>query len=198
MLHSATWTSLVGMAIIAAGIPCQPHSTAGQQRGTADDRDLSLLLLPLLAFLLPPALLVENVGGFFRNTTLLATLRAGAASLGYLFDTTLVDCSIFLPQESLRGCILFVRTDLCPQLPPSPFLSPPRLPRPPTIQTRHVTYPESTAASLEARNFMLTTEEINIYSPFQRNASWPPRCVRLPVHCTPTIMTTYGTAHHSQ
>ena len=111
------------------------------------------------------------MSGFFRNTALLTLLRSGAAKLGYLFATTMVDCSPFLPQERLRGCILFLRSDLCALLPTNPFLPPPSLPRPPSLQNRHVTFPETTAAALEARNFMLTTEGINIYSPFQRNAS---------------------------
>jgi DNA (cytosine-5)-methyltransferase 1 len=57
--------------VLLGGIPCQPHSVAGQQRGADDPRDLWPVTARLIRELRPGAVFLENVPGI----------------LGYYFDT---------------------------------------------------------------------------------------------------------------
>lgn len=56
--------------IIFGGIPCQPYSVAGQQRGDTDERDLWPAFRRVLGEVRPRVALLENVFGF-------ASLRGG-------------------------------------------------------------------------------------------------------------------------
>lgn len=67
--------------LVAAGIPCQPHSLAGLRRGTDDPRDLVSNLVDCVALCEPGAVFVENVVGF-RKAGLPALLH-GLAALGF-------------------------------------------------------------------------------------------------------------------
>ena len=53
--------------LVAAGIPCQPFSVAGKQRGLEDERWLWDDLLRILDETAAPALFLENVPGFVRH-----------------------------------------------------------------------------------------------------------------------------------
>lgn len=50
--------------ILVAGIPCQPYSPAGRQRGSSDRRDLSRVFCDIVAQVEPRFVLVENVPAF--------------------------------------------------------------------------------------------------------------------------------------
>lgn len=52
--------------VLAGGIPCQPWSVAGQQRGAADDRHLWPAMRRIIARQRPTWVVVENVSGFAR------------------------------------------------------------------------------------------------------------------------------------
>lgn len=65
------------------GIPCQPWSVAGQQRGQADERDLWPCVRELVGALRPRVLLLENVPGIIRRTDGLPRIAGDLASLGY-------------------------------------------------------------------------------------------------------------------
>jgi DNA (cytosine-5)-methyltransferase 1 len=47
--------------LLAGGIPCQPHSTAGQQRGAGDERDLWPQTARLIREIHPGSVFLENV-----------------------------------------------------------------------------------------------------------------------------------------
>ena len=143
---------LCGICIIAVGFPCQPHSSAGMQRHTDDERDLFLTLLDLLFFVQPEVLMLENVMGFF-NSSLVDVARHFAASIEYSRVTHLVNCASFLPQKRVRGCLMF-----CKNLSVSQALKfeLPRLDTP-TLQSRAVLAIESprVAAELASLNLSL-------------------------------------------
>ena len=55
----AEWAGKVDL--VAAGIPCTPHSNAGLRRGANDDRDLWPETRRILGVVTPPFVLIENV-----------------------------------------------------------------------------------------------------------------------------------------
>ncbi|TIN28597.1 MAG: DNA (cytosine-5-)-methyltransferase [Mesorhizobium sp.] len=50
--------------LVAGGVPCQPHSRAGNRKGKADDRDLFLEAVRIVEEVRPRAFFFENVSGF--------------------------------------------------------------------------------------------------------------------------------------
>jgi DNA (cytosine-5)-methyltransferase 1 len=60
------WSTVERVDLLAAGIPCQPHSYAGKGRGKDDDRDLVEAFIEAVRELRPSFVLLENVPGFKR------------------------------------------------------------------------------------------------------------------------------------
>ena len=55
---------ITGISILTAGIPCQPYSVAGNQKGSEDDRALWGEAFRLIREIQPTWVIIENVSGF--------------------------------------------------------------------------------------------------------------------------------------
>lgn len=53
--------------IVSAGFPCQPHSVAGQRKGTADERWIWPDIARIISECNPPVVFLENVAGLLRD-----------------------------------------------------------------------------------------------------------------------------------
>ncbi len=99
------WKDFYGhVDLLIAGIPCQPYSAAGKQRGAKDARDLSREVLRIVAEVAPRFLLIENVPQFatvdggkpFRVFT------DGLRDVGYTTGHRVIDASGFVAQRRKR------------------------------------------------------------------------------------------------
>lgn len=99
------WKDFYGhVDLLIAGIPCQPYSSAGKQRGANDTRDLSREVLRIVADVSPRFLLIENVPQFatvdggkpFRAFT------DGLRGAGYTTGHRVIDASGFVAQRRKR------------------------------------------------------------------------------------------------
>jgi site-specific DNA-cytosine methylase len=99
------WKDYYGhVDLLIAGIPCQPYSAAGKQRGAKDARDLSREVLRIVADVAPRFLLIENVPQFatvgggkpFRAFT------DGLHEAGYTTGHRVIDASSFVAQRRKR------------------------------------------------------------------------------------------------
>lgn len=73
------------LTLLAAGIPCQPHSLAGPRKGSADERDLKDILVEKVRGIRPRWVLVENVRGILSSDVgrYFGDLLRQMAELGY-------------------------------------------------------------------------------------------------------------------
>ncbi len=71
--------------VFAAGLPCQPYSTAGQRRGAEDNRHVWPAAFRLIERLRPRWLIIENVIGFVNLA--LGSVLSDLESIGYNFPT---------------------------------------------------------------------------------------------------------------
>ncbi|MFI3905390.1 DNA cytosine methyltransferase [Ochrobactrum sp. S1502_03] len=90
--------------LIIAGIPCQPYSAAGKQRGASDRRDLSIVVAKIIREVRPRFLVIENVPQFetvqggrpFRR--FITSIR----DAGYAVGHRVIDASNFVAQRRKR------------------------------------------------------------------------------------------------
>lgn len=68
--------------ILIGGLPCQPYSVAGKQKGKADNRDLLPESIRLARLLEPRLIFLENVSNLVRKPEFRA-LAGGMAEIGY-------------------------------------------------------------------------------------------------------------------
>jgi DNA (cytosine-5)-methyltransferase 1 len=78
-IKTVDWASLPPVELITAGFPCQPVSSAGQQKAHADDRWLWPHVLAAIRVLRPQEVVLENV----RN---LVSIQKGAVLAGILTE----------------------------------------------------------------------------------------------------------------
>lgn len=71
--------------LVAGGVPCQPFSTSGLQKGEQDERDLFRRAVEIVDEIQPRAFFFENVQGFGRSTFMAyrAELSAAFEAIGY-------------------------------------------------------------------------------------------------------------------
>lgn len=65
-IKAVDWSTVERVDVLAAGIPCQPHSFAGKGRGSDDERDLVGAFIEAVRALRPKLVILENVPGFKR------------------------------------------------------------------------------------------------------------------------------------
>lgn len=62
-LKTVDWNSVEPIDILTAGYPCQPFSTAGQRKGTEDERHIFPYIMEAIGHLRPKIIVLENVRG---------------------------------------------------------------------------------------------------------------------------------------
>ncbi|WP_415648168.1 DNA cytosine methyltransferase [Stackebrandtia soli] len=106
---------MVGVDLLAGGVPCPPFSIAGNQLGREDERDLFPEIVRLAQELKPRALMIENVRGLLGKkfdayrTEIVSNLK----KLGYEFcGWELFNAADFgVPQARLRSILVAMRPD---------------------------------------------------------------------------------------
>ena len=99
--------------LVCGGVPCQPWSVAGQQRGAEDDRDLWPAMASLIEKLRPKFVIGENVRGFVNEPLGLQRSLSDLESLGYQAVPFIVPaCAVDAPHRRDRVWIVAHRTGL--------------------------------------------------------------------------------------
>lgn len=62
-MKEVDWSNVEPVDILTAGYPCQPFSTAGQRKGSADERHLWPYIKEIISHLQPSRVILENVRG---------------------------------------------------------------------------------------------------------------------------------------
>ncbi|MEF2074199.1 DNA cytosine methyltransferase [Consotaella aegiceratis] len=97
-----------GVDVLAAGLPCQPYSSAGERRGAADARDLFERALEIIAEVRPRVVMIENVIAILhvthaeRRRVVLAALKG----LGYDIEWRIVRGRDFGMAQNRQRAIL--------------------------------------------------------------------------------------------
>lgn len=99
--------------ILIAGIPCQPYSVAGRQRGVEDRRDVTSDIVRIVGDVHPRYVVFENVAQYesLHGGKALDELRTGLVGSGYAIDHLVIDAAQVLPQRRKRLFILGCRGD---------------------------------------------------------------------------------------
>jgi DNA (cytosine-5)-methyltransferase 1 len=108
--------SLIGVHLLAGGVPCPPFSIAGAQLGRADDRDLFPEMIRLAEDLDPRAIMIENVRGLLgrKFESYRADILADFKELGYeLCGWELLDAADFgVPQTRPRAILVLAKPEV--------------------------------------------------------------------------------------
>ncbi len=80
-IRAVDWSAVSPVEVLVGGIPCQPYSIAGTQKGEQDERDLIPAFIEAVRVLRPKLIVVENVPGFRKGG--LPRLVGALAEMGY-------------------------------------------------------------------------------------------------------------------
>ncbi|MFF9017280.1 DNA cytosine methyltransferase [Streptomyces sp. NPDC014870] len=109
-LTTADWSRVEPVDIVCGGYPCQPFSTAGKRKGTADERHIWPSIANALRVLRPRYAVFENVAGHVRLG--FADVLADLARLGFDAQWCLVRASeIDAPHQRQRLFLLATAQD---------------------------------------------------------------------------------------
>ncbi|WP_251023038.1 DNA cytosine methyltransferase [Streptomyces sp. ISL-10] len=104
------WADVPSVDVLLGGYPCQPFSTAGRRKGTADDRHIWPHIARALGVLRPRIAIFENVAGHLRLG--FDTVLADLARLGFDAEWCLVRASeVGAPHRRERLFILATAAD---------------------------------------------------------------------------------------
>lgn len=114
-LTKADWSEYDDIEILVAGIPCQPFSQAGKQRGAEDRRELTQDVVRIVEEVKPDYALFENVPQYetLQGGKAFRRLCRGLERSGYEVAHLVIDASGLLPQRRKRLFILAVRRGAC-------------------------------------------------------------------------------------
>ncbi|TDQ04327.1 DNA cytosine methyltransferase [Labedaea rhizosphaerae] len=106
-----------GFDLLAGGVPCPPFSLAGQQRGSADERDLFAWAVHQCQKLKPRALLLENVRGLSmpRFSGYRQEILDRLIDMKYVAEWRLLNASDFgVPQLRPRFVLVALQEEFAP------------------------------------------------------------------------------------
>jgi DNA (cytosine-5)-methyltransferase 1 len=109
-LTAVDWAGVEPVDVLTAGYPCQPFSTAGRRKGTADDRHIWPHIADALRVLRPRHAVFENVAGHLRLG--FDTVLADLAALGFDAEWVVVRASeVGAPHQRKRLLVLATAAD---------------------------------------------------------------------------------------
>lgn len=107
----AWWRSLPRpkVHVVSGGFPCQPFSTAGRQKGTADERNMWPHMAEVIQELRPQYVIGENVPGLLSwdGGSYFGRVLGDLADLGYVVEWSVVSaCAVGAPHVRRRLLIV--------------------------------------------------------------------------------------------
>ena len=108
--------------LLWASPPCQPFSAAGDGEGEFDDRAGFPWTLRIIARLLPPVVIIENVKGltFAKHADYFSSVLRAIADLGYRVDWRVLNSADYGVPQTRERCFIIARRDNKPITWPAP------------------------------------------------------------------------------
>lgn len=108
--------------LLWASPPCQPFSAAGDGEGENDDRDGFPWTLRIIAKLLPPVVIIENVKGvtFAKHADYFSSVLRAIAHCGYRVDWRVLNSADYGVPQTRERCFIIARRDNKPITWPAP------------------------------------------------------------------------------
>jgi DNA (cytosine-5)-methyltransferase 1 len=120
--HPAGDNDITPCDLLWASPPCQPFSAAGDGEGENDDRDGFPWTLRIIAKLLPPVVIIENVKGltFAKHADYFSAVLRHIAALGYRVDWRVLNSADYGVPQTRERCFIVARRDNGPITWPAP------------------------------------------------------------------------------
>jgi DNA (cytosine-5)-methyltransferase 1 len=121
----------IDVDLLSGGVPCQPFSSGGKQRGMDDERDLFPEAIRLVREAAPRAVMLENVPGLAKFTEYRAKIRRQLRELGYrIWWQEIRACDFGIPQLRPRLVLVAIHKQ---RANPDLFTWPEPIGHPPTV-----------------------------------------------------------------